>query len=350
MGDSRIKIDWILCLVCLSLLAVGLLIIKSVAPDQFIYQGVYALVAIVVFTLFTLLDFKILVALNIPIYIASMIFLVTPMIFGLVTRGAMRWLQFGQISIQPSELVKPFFVLTLAFISSGQINRRLLWSAAVFFLPGLLIFLQPDLGTTLVYMVCFLIITAFNLPKKWMLLIMIGLITIAPFSWFLMRDYQKNRIKSFFNPYSDPLNRGYHVIQSVISIGSGRIFGKGLGQGSQSQLKFLPERQTDFIFASLTEELGLMGSTIVILLFALLLWRVYLTTGASRDLVEKIYCLGIGTMLIFQIFVNIGMNLGLVPVTGITLPLLSYGGSSLVSLGISLGMVHSISSHKSWYN
>lgn len=345
MRHTGLRIDWLLCLVCLSLLAVGLLVIRSVASDQLGFQIVYALVAIVVFAIFSLLDYRILVSLNIPIYIVCIIFLLTPPIFGIHSRGALRWLQFGQVSIQPSELAKPFFVLTMAFLGASQIRRKLLWTTGAFILPATIVFIQPDLGTTLVYTVCFLAIAAFNLPKKWLLTAAILALLAMPLLWFTLKDYQRGRLVSFLDPYSDPLGNGYHVIQSVISVGSGRFTGRGLGQGTQSQLRFLPERQTDFIFASMAEELGLVGSTLVLLLFAILLWRIYFVAERASDLVGKIYALGILAMIAFQVFVNVGMNLGLVPVTGITLPFLSYGGSSLVSVGLSLGLVHSVFRH-----
>ena len=345
MNSRSNYIDWFLCLVCLSLLAVGLLVIRSVAPDQLGFQIVYALIAAIVFGIISFIDYRIWVSLNIPIYIVSIIFLLTPFMFGTHTRGTLRWLQFGQVSIQPSELTKPFFVLTMAFLGAGQVKRRLLWTTGAFLLPATIVFIQPDLGTTLVYTVCFLTITAFNLPKKWLLSAFIVALLSLPLLWFSLRGYQRDRLVTFLDPYSDPLGNGYHVIQSVISVGSGRFFGKGLGQGTQSQLSFLPERQTDFVFASLAEELGLVGSSIILLLFAALLWRIYVVADGSRDLVGKIYSLGVLSMVAFQVFVNVGMNLGLVPVTGITLPFLSYGGSSLMSVAISLGLVHSIFRH-----
>lgn len=345
MRQSGLRIDWILCLVCLFLLAVGLLVIRSVAPDQLGFQILYALLAVLVFGLFSLIDYRYWVSLNIPIYIVSVVFLLTPFIFGTHSRGVLRWLQFGQVSIQPSEIAKPFFVLTMAFLGASQIKRRLLWTTGSFLLPAAIVFFQPDLGTTLVYAVCFLAIVAFNLPKKWLLGATLIILLSLPLLWFGLRGYQRDRLITFLDPYSDPLGNGYHVIQSVISVGSGGIFGKGLGQGTQSQLRFLPERQTDFVFASLAEELGLIGSTIVLLLFAILLWRVFSISESTQETVGKIYGLGILTIFAFQIFVNVGMNLGLVPVTGITLPFLSYGGSSLMSMGISLGLVHSIFRH-----
>jgi len=159
---------------------------------------------------------------------------------------------------------------------------------------------------------------------------------------FIIKPYQRDRILTFVNPYSDPLDRGYQVIQSVITVGSGQFWGRGLGQGTQSQLRFLPERHTDFIFASLSEELGFVGAAFTLILFLIIMWRIYLLSQYATNPVVTLYALGTLTMLSFQIWVNIGMNLGLAPITGITLPFVSYGGSSLVSLGLTLGILTSM--------
>ena len=164
----------------------------------------------------------------------------------------------------------------------------------------------------------------------------------APLLWFIIKPYQRDRILTFVNPYSDPLDRGYQVIQSVITVGSGQFWGRGLGQGTQSQLRFLPERHTDFIFASLSEELGFVGAAFTLILFLIIMWRIYLLSQYATNPVVTLYALGTLTMLSFQIWVNIGMNLGLAPITGITLPFVSYGGSSLVSLGLTLGILTSM--------
>ena len=170
-----------------------------------------------------------------------------------------------------------------------------------------------------------------------------GLILIMPVYGFILRDYQRQRLITYVNPYSDPLGNGYHIIQSLIAVGSGGLFGRGLGRGTQSQLRFLPEHHTDFIFASVAEELGFAGSVVIISLFLALLWRIYRISQTTVDNIATVFCLSIASMLTFQIFINIGMNIGLVPVTGITLPFVSSGGSSLISLAIMMGMVNSVS-------
>jgi rod shape determining protein RodA len=168
---------------------------------------------------------------------------------------------------------------------------------------------------------------------------------LLPLSWFVLQPYQRQRLLTFVNPYRDPLGSGYHVIQSTTAVGSGQLFGRGLGHGTQSQLRFLPEHSTDFVFASLTEELGFTGGILVLLLYFLLLKHIYKISQTTPFAAASNYCLAVLSTLTFQVFVNIGMNMGIAPVTGITLPFVSYGGSSLISLSLILGLVSSISVH-----
>jgi len=328
--------DWWLILPAVLLVIMGLTIIRSVAPSLLLYQLAFAATAALVLVLIALVDYRILQALHLPIYIGSLIFLITPFIFGSQARGALRWLQFGQISIQPSEIVKPFLLLSFVMFPTR-------WRAVAFIVPALIIFFQPDLGTTLVLTVGWL--TVFLSKFSFRRIVAIGLVVfflVGPLFWLVLKSYQKDRLMTFINPYADPLGRGYQVIQSVITVGSGQFAGRGLGQGTQSQLRFLPERHTDFIFASLSEELGFVGSGFVLVLFLLILWRIYLLSQTATDQTVTLYALATLTMLAFQIWVNIGMNLGLAPITGITLPFVSYGGSSLVSLGLTLGLLISM--------
>jgi rod shape determining protein RodA len=209
----------------------------------------------------------------------------------------------------------------------------------------LIIYFQPDLGTTLVVFVGWasILLSRFSV-KTAMVLISVAALMAVPIFEFGLQDYQKQRLITFINPYKDPLGKGYHVIQSTIAVGSGQIIGRGLGRGTQTQLKFLPEHHTDFIFASLSEELGFVGALTVIFLYGFLFWRIYRISQLASDPKASVFCLSSMALLSFQTFINIGMNLGLTPITGITLPLLSYGGSSLWSVAIGLGLINSISS------
>ena len=211
--------------------------------------------------------------------------MITPLIFGSHSRGVLRWLQFGQISIQPSELVKPFLLLAFVMLPSR-------WRIIAFMIPALIIFFQPDLGTTLVLAIGWL--TVFLPHFSFRRIALFGLtvfIITAPLFWFVLKPYQKDRLLTFVDPYADPLGRGYQVIQSVISVGSGQFWGRGLGQGTQSQLRFLPERHTDFIFASLSEELGFMGATVTIVLLLVIMWRIYLLSQSATDPIITSYAL-----------------------------------------------------------
>lgn len=333
--------DWWLILPAVLLVILGLTVIRSVFPSLVIFQLVFALVAAVAFVLIALVDYRIFQALYLPIYFGSLIFLTTPLFFGSHSRGVVRWLQFGQISIQPSELVKPFLLLVFVMMPSR-------WRIIAFMLPALIIFFQPDLGTTLVLAVGWLTVFLPHFSFRRIALFSLTVfIMAAPIFWLVLRPYQKDRLLTFVDPYADPLGRGYQVIQSVISVGSGQFWGRGLGQGTQSQLRFLPERHTDFIFASLSEELGFVGAGFTLVLFLIVMWRIYLLSQSATNPTVTSYALGTLTMLSFQIWVNVGMNLGLAPITGITLPFVSYGGSSLVSLGITLGILTSMNRQSS---
>lgn len=266
-------------------------------------------------------------------------------------RGARRWFHFPIYNFQPSEFFKIFFIIFLSQIlikKYSDSDRRLRFVTVLFYfiLPVILIFKQPDLGTTIVLTVTFAsLVLVSNLPKKYFLNLVIFLLLALPIGWWLLQPYQKDRLLSFFNPHLDRQGTAYNMIQSIVTVGSGRFLGKGLGLGTQTRLLFLPENFTDFSFASLVEQLGFFGGGTVIILFFLLAYffvkRVLFFWAQTSDDHRQnfYYCLGVFSFLVCQIFVNIGMNLGLVPVTGITLPLISYGGSSLVSFMLALALM-----------
>ncbi|HBC73223.1 MAG: Rod shape-determining protein RodA [Candidatus Amesbacteria bacterium GW2011_GWB1_47_19] len=340
----KFYLDYRLIIPVLCLSSLGLLVLRSIAPDLIVAQLSFYAAFVVVFLLFSALDYRIFSSLSWPVYLISIIFLITTLFFGISTRGAVRWLQIGNFTLQPSEIIKPFLLMTFASLAASKNPRRLWWMLAAGFVPLLIIFIQPDLGTCLVLLVGFLTsLTVVIPPRKMFVALLAGLILIMPVYGFILRDYQRQRLITYVNPYSDPLGNGYHIIQSLIAVGSGGLFGRGLGRGTQSQLRFLPEHHTDFIFASVAEELGFAGSVVIISLFLALLWRIYRISQTTVDNIATVFCLSIASMLTFQIFINIGMNIGLVPVTGITLPFVSSGGSSLISLAIMMGMVNSVS-------
>ena len=265
---------------------------------------------------------------------------------GIESRGAIRWIEILGFRFQLSEILKPFLAISLTgyLIEKKNNSFRSLINILLLLSPiALLIFFQPDLGDALIYTgVVFAVIIYQGFPFKYFLGLFLPALAIAPFAWKFLHDYQRQRILTFFEPSKDPLGNSYNVIQSVIAVGSGMIIGKGLGQGTQSGLRFLPERHTDFIFATISEQLGFMGALIILTCFAFLLYKIYKIYLNSDDSFCKIFSVIVFFSFLIQIFVNIGMNLGIVPVVGVTLPFVSYGGSSLLSNFIFLGFLSSV--------
>jgi len=280
-------------------------------------------------------------------YIVSILFLISSY-FGPIIRGATRWIVIAGVQLQPSELVKPFMLLAFSYYISKfppKTFKSIAISTGIFLVPFLLVFKQPDLGSSIVYAsmwICMMI--AGGLPIRYILgSSMVGIVGF-PIFWRFLAEYQKSRIYTFLNPALDPRGAGYNAIQAMIAIGSGQFFGKGLGLGTQSHLRFLPEFHTDFIFATLVEELGFIGGAFLLLAYAFLLWRILspLFTKVITHSMPFIFSVGLFGMLLSQIVINSGMNMGIIPVTGITLPLVSYGGSSLLSIGLSFAILWAI--------
>lgn len=321
----------------LSLFSIDLRLLES--------QLFFLILAIFTFLIFANLDLKIFPHFDWHFYIFSLFSLLLTFILGTLTRGSMRWIRIGSLNLQPSELVKPLLIVSFASFALKMDFKNLkniLFFIFLLLLPVLLIFKQPDLGSALVVLVFgFSIMLAKGIKKTYFILGAILLLLLLPLSWQILKPYQRQRITSFLNPQDDPLGSGYHLIQAQIAVGSGIFWGRGLGRGSQSQLEFLPERHSDFIFASLAEELGFMGSSILLLAFLLLLYKIFKISQQAQFEFSQLVCLGGAMLLFFQFFVNVGMNLGLMPITGITLPLVSYGGSSLLSTSILLGLIQS---------
>lgn len=343
-------LDWLLFFAALGISIFGVIIVGSLAPGLFPQQVIYLLLGVTIFFAFSQVDYRIFEKFAVLLYIGCLFFLLAPFIFGTITRGTLRWIQIGPFTVQPSEIVKPFLVLFFAhFFESQNISaKKLLIGGLLLAVPVVLIFVQPDLGSSIVVSLSWLgILVAAGISFKMLVISFVSLLFFVPIGWkFLLRDYQKQRIFTFLDPLKDPLGTGYNLIQATVAVGAGRLFGRGLGQGTQSHLRFLPERHTDFIFASIAEELGFLFSSFLIIAFIILLWRILTISQKTRDSFGTLVCGGMFSLLFSQFFINIAMNLGLVPITGITLPLVSYGGSSFISTMIGLGILENIYSLK----
>lgn len=283
-------------------------------------------------------------------YVVTLFLLIVVLCVGLITSGAQRWVKIGSLSFQPSEFVKISLILALAKFfhrpphPKGYSLKQLYLPFLLLLLPMGLILKQPDLGTSIILLLVFLSILIF-VKIRWSTLLTLGLGggAAVPLLWSFLKEYQKKRIITFFNPDLDPLGAGYHLIQSKIAVGSGGIIGKGFMKGTQAKLGFLPEQQTDFIFSALGEEWGFVGSLVLIgLYFALILLGLRIAVQA-KDRFGAILAFGVVAMIFWHVFINIGMVLGMMPVVGIPLPLLSYGGSFLISTLMGAGLLLNVS-------
>ncbi len=352
------KLDKVLLVAVLSLVMVGLLFIYGISRkgnlEIFQRQLIYVILGLFLMFIFVSFDYRIFRDHNfilLGLYFFGLILLASVLLVGREIRGASSWLQIGELGFEPVELMKLVIILILAkYFSLRHIEvyrlRHLIISGLYVFFPLVLILLQPELGYALVIILIWLsivVIAGINF-KHILLLALIGAIIFSVSWFFLLQNYQipKERIISFLNPHSDPLGQGYNIIQSVITVGSGKIFGRGLGHGTQSQLNFLPEQHTDFIFATIAEEWGLLGSIFILALFGILFYRLVKVSLASSNNFARLFSLGVAIMFLVQAIINIGMNIGLLPIIGIPLPFVSYGGSSMIMSFIALGIIQSI--------
>lgn len=352
------KLDFTLVGVIVIIVIFSLVIIGSAthintpSEDRYWYvqrQGIFALLngALIFFMLH--FDYKALQRYGNHLYVFNIVMLLAVMFLGHSALGAQRWIQIGPVSLQPSEFSKIIMIISLAALLENKVGKLnhfkdLLPIAAYVGLPFLLVLKQPDLGTSLVFVAIVLGMVFVAGVNLWILfwLFIMGLI-LLPFIWFfVLHPYQQDRILVFLDPNIDPLGAGYHIIQSKIAIGSGMLFGKGLFGGTQSQLNFLPENHTDFIFAVVGEELGFVGSVILLILYLIVLYRSVKIANESRDNFGTLLAVGVASMLTFHLLVNVGMTAGIMPVTGIPFPLMSYGVSSLTTNMIAIGVLLNI--------
>lgn len=312
-------------------------------------QGIYGLAGLVLMLALARLDYRVLESFTVPFYIVTLGLLGFVDVLGIISYGAQRWINLGIIPIQPSELAKLSLILILAKMLSTHEQEigKLKWvlaATALLGVPAVVVYKQPDLGTTIMLVVIFAgMMLAARLPFRYWLA---GVVLAAPsvyLMWnYLMQDYQQKRLTIFLHPESDLRGDGYNIYQALISVGSGGLAGQGYMGGTQSQLQFLKVQYSDFIFSSVAEQFGLIGSLCLIALLFILVWRCLVVASRSPDAYGSFIAVGVATWIGMQVFINIGMNIGLMPVTGIPLPFISYGGSSLISILLGLGLVQSV--------
>ena len=324
---------------------------QSVLADGTVFSRalVWSALAMVVFTVVTLFDYRWLKTLAWPIYGVNVGLLVLTLAIGDGVGGSARWVSLGPFTFQFSELAKILMMVVLAAYLGNREGRldslsSIMGACLLMVPPVLLVMLQPDLGTSLV-LVSILAGMLFmsGASLRWLLAMAAGVLAAIPLAWtYVLRDYQKNRILSFLDPSADAQGSGFQLIQSQIAVRSGGLLGTGLTNGSQGRGELLPVQESDFVFAVLAQELGFIGALVVFVLFAALIWRILACAWRSRDPFGTLLGAGLASMILFQVFVNIGMVLGILPITGIPLPFITHGGASLVSIAIGLGVLQSV--------
>jgi len=321
----------------------GLVTIWSTTPELFFTQLSFFVAGVIIILLLSQVDIDLLFGSSWILYIGSILLLLLTAVIGKNIRGSVRWIDLGFFNLQASEIIKA----TLAIFYSQYLSKNSLRSLKSFFIflalaivPVALVARQPDLGSALTLLS--LPIALLAVTGHFKRLVVVGLVSMAillPIESKILKPYQRQRIESFINPYQDPQGAGYNVIQATIAIGSGGLWGKGVRLGTQSHLNYLPERHTDFIFASFAEEFGLFGITVLFFTYFFLLSSILRISSLLRQKSHALLSLSFFFIFLFQILVNVGMNLGVMPVTGITLPIFSYGGSSLLSFAIMIGLM-----------
>lgn len=317
--------------------------------EVFWRQVIYALGGVVIYLFFAFYDYHRLAKFNRISYFITLALLIFVLLFAREIKGSTRWIDLGFFQLQPAEFAKIVVILGLSrwmYLKRGQINswKNIIITAVYTLIPAILIMREPDLGSSIILIGVWAgLLLISPMSKKYLITLVLLAAIFSGVAWqFGLHDYQQRRIEVFLNPDLDPRGQGYNVRQAIIAVGSGQLFGRGLGQGLQGQLNFLPERQTDFIFASASEEIGFLGVAGLLALYCFLFLRLLSIMKTARDDLAFYIVGGVLFMLFGQVLINIGMNIGLMPVTGIPLPFLSYGGSSLIVVMISLGIVQNI--------
>lgn len=354
--------DWLLQTAVALLLAISVAVIFTTGFQQSgsggaadaVQQFVFALLGFGLVAVIGVTDYRVFRRTAGALYLIAVISLLLVKVIGSSALGATRWIDIGFFQFQPSEFTKIVIVIVLAKIfadhqKSLDAPRVFLKSFVYAAIPTILVASQPDLGTAMVIMATwFGLAIAAGLPKKFFAWVVAGSAVLSPLAWaFAFRDYQKKRLLTLFDPAADPLGAGYNVKQAQIAVGSGGFFGHTLGSGSQSQLNFLPVQHTDFIFAVVAEQLGFLGSLLLLALLAVVVYRSLMIAQGARDFYGYLLASGIMLIIAFQTLINVGMNTGIMPVTGIPLPFVSYGGTSILMLLLAVGILQSVASARS---
>jgi len=348
--------DYILTILILLISTIGVFAIYSASFDLntgkfanfYLKQIIWLIIGFISYLFFTIINYRFLVKYSMLLYIFSLFILGLVLIKGHIGMGAQRWINIGGFRLQPSEFIKTIWIIFLAKqFATNKVEYATfldIFKKSIYLIPiFLLIFLEPDLGTALVYVYLWGVGILYLGVRRYIVIITLLILVISlPIGWNYLKDYQKKRVITFLNPEKDPFGAGYHVIQSKIAIGSGGINGKGFLKGTQSHLKFLPERHTDFIFSLICEEFGFIGGSIVLFLFILLLSRLLYIGMLVKEPTGKIIALLAASLIFFQTYVNAAMTMGIMPVVGIPMPFVSYGGSSLITFFSLCGIVNSI--------
>lgn len=354
--------DVVSFIVMAALMTVGVLMIYASTREQLELQNldpgrlmqrqiIFAVVAVGVYVVGSLIDYREFRNFAAWIYVGTLgtlVLLISPLIPA--QENVKRWIDLGIFQVQPSEFAKITMVIVLATVlaparQEGMQWKRMVQGLFLVAIPSLLIFFQPDLGTMLVFtFMTFVMLFAGGATWKQLLVLGAGAVGggMVVFQRGLLKEYQLERLTAFYDPDADPLGVAYQQAQSVTAIGSGQLTGKGLFDGALTNLRFVPEQETDFIFTAVGEQLGFLGSALVIAAFVILLWRAFVIAATARDRFGSLMAVGIGSMIMFQVFVNIGMTMKIMPVTGLPLPFLSYGGSSLLTFAFAMGLLNSI--------
>lgn len=357
LGEKLVEFNWGFLLLLGLIASIGFAMLYSVAEGSFapwaLRQAARFVIGAGIMIVVAMIDLRLWMRVAYLLYGVALVFLIAVEIIGFVGMGAQRWLDLGFIQLQPSEIMKVTLVLALARYFHGltldEVSRirNLLIPLALIGAPVGLVVLQPDLGTAILLLAAGAIIF-FSAGLRWRYFIIAGASVLAaiPVIWSRLHDYQRNRVFTFLDPESDPLGTGYHILQSKIALGSGGIFGKGFMEGTQSQLNFLPEKHTDFIFTMLGEELGLVGGLVLLSLYFIVLLFSFNVALQCRNQFGRLLAIGISMMFFFYVFINTAMVMGLLPVVGVPLPLVSYGGTSMLSLMFAFGLLMSVYIHR----